>query len=103
MKLGDQPTNTLTYVCQHVFEASRSVDYVHYDKDGELLMTCCGNDHDFTDPSNVRVVGLGHLLTRDRTLLELPDLHRGAWAERSSPNHSWEVRDNAGKAGGNRE
>jgi len=94
MKLSEQPRNLATYICQHVFENSRSMDYVSYMEDGDLFISCCGNDHDFTNPAELRVVGLGHLLNRDQSLCELPDLQRGAWAERESPNYPWVVTNN---------
>ena len=89
MKLSDQSRDRAMYVCQHVFDRSRSMDYVHYDRDGEILITCSGDDHNFHDPAQVRVVGLGHLLSRDATLSHVPDLLKGAWADRVDQQQPW--------------
>jgi hypothetical protein len=33
--------------------------HVHYGDDGYILVTCSGNDHDFSDSTEIHVVGLG--------------------------------------------
>jgi hypothetical protein len=91
MKVAAQPSNRATYVCQHVFDCSRGMDYIHYDSDRDILITCSGDDHDFSNAKEVRVVGLGHLITRDPTLLDVLELHPGAWAERSEDDRRWRV------------
>jgi hypothetical protein len=70
------------------------MDYVHYDDDGDILITCSGDDHNFRDPTEVRVVGLGHLLSRDLTLNDVPDLSKGAWADRPDQQQPWRDHNN---------
>jgi hypothetical protein len=94
IKLSALPANRVIYVCVHVFDSFRDMNYVHYDYDGDLLVTCSGSDHDFTDADAVRVVGLGHLIDRDVTLLRVPELRLGARAERSERDRPWQVFDN---------
>jgi hypothetical protein len=94
MKISAQPANRATYVCQHVFDCARKMDYVRYDSDGDILVTCSGSDHDFSNAKEIHVVGLGHLTARDPTLLDVPELHSGAWAERSDSDRRWRVFNN---------
>ena len=94
MKISAQSSNRATYVCQHVFDGSRDMDYVHYDREGDILITCSGNDHDFSKAKETHVVGLGHLTARDATLLDVPELNSGAWAERSNSDRHWRVFNN---------
>src|SRR5262245_44394540 len=91
MRISTQPGNRATYVCQHVFDCSRAMDYVHVDDDGDILITCSGNDHDFSNAKEVHVVGLGHLIARDPTLLDIPQLRPGAWAERNEHGQQWRI------------
>jgi hypothetical protein len=65
------------------------MDYVLHDHDGDIQITCSGDDHDFSNPDQVHVVGLGHLIARDPTLLEVPELYRGTWTERSDIDRQW--------------
>lgn len=83
------PSNRATFVCQHVFDRSRSMDYVCYD--GDIIVTCSGSDHNFANSKEVHIVGLGHLTARDPTLLDIPELRMGAWAERSENDRRWRV------------
>ncbi len=47
----------------------------------------CGGEHDVNEVP--KVVGIGHLLERDPSLLELMDLPDDWEAERESSNHPW--------------
>jgi hypothetical protein len=67
---------------------------VHYDDDDDMLITCNGNDDDLSSAEEVHVVGLGHLIARDPTLLDIPELYSGAWAERSESDRRWRVFNN---------
>ena len=67
------------------------MDYVYWDEDRDLMITCCGDDHDFSDARQVRVVGLGHLVNRDPTLRDIPELELGEWAERSDEDRRWHL------------
>ena len=89
MRISEQPANRATYVCQHVFDRSRDMNFVYYD--GDIQITCNGADDDLSNAKEVHVVGLGHLIVRDPTLLDVPELHSGAWAERSESDRRWRV------------
>jgi len=97
MKISAQPANRATYVCQHVFDCSRDMDYVHYDGDGDIFVTCSGADHDLSNAKEVHVVGLGHLIARDPTLLDIPELSSGAWAERDESDRGWRLCNNSNR------
>ena len=70
MKLKDFPGNTVTMVCQHIFDQSRPIKLVMRDQESMLLMLCGEEDHDW-DNHRPRVVGIGHLLERDTRIGEL--------------------------------
>jgi hypothetical protein len=91
MKVSAEPANRATYVCQHVFDCSRGMNFVHYDGDGDMLITCNRGDDDLSNANEIHLVGLGHLIARDPTLLDVPELHSGAWAERSESDRRWQV------------
>ena len=80
------PTNLGVIVCKHVFEASRPVLLIAHGAEGWDFV-CGGRDHDGVD--DFHLVGVGHLLDRDRTLNECADLPRGFEAERPSAGSSW--------------
>lgn len=46
MQLCWQNPEQAVYVCQHVFEGTRSMDYIFYDHDSDILITCSGQDHE---------------------------------------------------------
>ena len=75
------------YICSHVFDASRPVLLVvREDGDWSLL---CGEFHDF-EAQLPKVVGIGHLLSRDPSLEEVLDLPDGYQAERRVVGGPWE-------------
>lgn len=92
MRISEQPNNRKTYICQHVFDCSRDMKFVHYD--GDIQILCNFSDCNLSNPDEIHVVGLGHLTARDPTLLEIPELHSGAWAERSESDRRWQVFNN---------
>ena len=95
MKISEQPNNRAIYVCQHVFDCSEKMDYIHVHSDGDILITCSGDDHNFSNAEEIHVVGLGHLTARDPTLFDVPELRPGAWAQRSERNRRWQVYNNS--------
>lgn len=76
----------MVFCCEHVFRGQRPVLYVcREDDDWQFL--CGQSDHPrSTEPV---VVGLGHLLAADPTLMELEDLPTEWEAERQSPGSPW--------------
>lgn len=91
MKLSTQPSNRAIFVCLHIFDNVRDAGFVYVDADGDIQITCSGNDHDFSNSREVHIVGLGHLINRDDTLGSIPDLQNGDWAERGTPAEAWKV------------
>ena len=75
-----------SYVCVHVFEASRPVLLVS--RAGGDWQFLCGGEHE-DRAENYRVVGKVHLLGRDPSLKDLSDLAPEWEAERSSPGGVW--------------
>jgi hypothetical protein len=94
MRISAQPANRAIYVCQHVFDRSRDMNFVYCDVDGDIQITCNGSDDDLSNAQEIHVIGLGHLTARDPTLLDIPELHSGAWAERSESDRRWRVFNN---------
>jgi hypothetical protein len=81
--------HTASYICSHIFDASRPVLLVvHEDGDWSLM---CGDGHDF-DRNPPKVVGIGHILDRDPSLSQVLDLENGFEAERRGVNEPWERR-----------
>lgn len=89
LRTGELPKNRKIYICSRVFDKLRDMNYIHHDSDGDLLITCSGSDHDFSNPEEVRVVGFGHLISRDASIKDVPDLLPGSWAERKDRNSPW--------------
>ena len=75
-----------SYVCIHVFNASKPVLYVTR-PDGDWC-ALCGDEH-AQDASQYRVVGLNHVLEHDPTLAEVLDLQPNEEAEREAVGASW--------------
>jgi hypothetical protein len=78
------------YACTHVFEGVKPVLLVSR-ADGDWCFLC-GDEHE-NAASSYRVVGIGHVVQRDRTLEALLDLPPEWEAERQSPiGHGYEPR-----------
>ncbi len=81
------------YVCRHVFDGVNPVLLVsRADVDWCFL---CGGYHK-EDASEYRVVGIGHVIGSDGTLLELHDLPSEWEAERQDKDANW-VRTSLGE------
>lgn len=78
-------TETLAYVCSHVFNDTRPILLVS--RAGGDWQCLCGGSHETGEVPNV--VGLNHLLERDKSLRELKDLPAEWEAERKSVNAPW--------------
>ena len=79
------PDNLAVYICSHVSNQERPILLVsHADGDWQFL---CGAFHDIDELP--KVVGVGHLVGRDSTLIELACLPLGEEAERLSVEHPW--------------
>jgi hypothetical protein len=75
------------YVCIHIFDEVVPVLLVCHDADGDWSLLC-GAVHD-DNADQYRVVGIGHLLERDPSLLETMDLGPGWEAERRARQSPW--------------
>ena len=80
------PRHQKAYVCIHVFESSRPVLLVTR-PDGDWCLLW-GEGHP-SDASFYRVVGIGHVLDEDPSLVETLDLPAGWDAERTSVGAPW--------------
>lgn len=74
------------YVCHHVFNGSRPVLLVSR-ADGDWCFLC-GSEHP-QDASAYKVVGIGHVLESDSSLLQLSDLPPEWEAERTEVDQEW--------------
>ena len=74
------------FICPHVFDNSRPILLVS-NEDGEFQFLC-GDEH--TKAERPRVVGIEHMLDRDRSLQALMDLPNGWYAERKEVGSPWE-------------
>jgi hypothetical protein len=85
MDFPTQP-HSKAYVCNHVFDGSRPVLLVSR-TDGDWCFLCGGRHED--NGSAYKVVGMGHVIDADQTLLQLQDLPTDREAERESINSAW--------------
>ncbi len=81
-----EPSNLAIYICNHVFDRSRSVLFVSHEENGDWQFLCGNVDH---DSDSVHVVGIGHLIADDPSLSSLADLPVNWSAERPSANDPW--------------
>jgi hypothetical protein len=75
------------YVCSHVLAAARPVLYASR-QDGDLIMSCGGDDHD-QSTDDWEVVHRGHLLELDAELDAIPDLADNEQARRAAVGEPW--------------
>lgn len=81
--------HTASFICSHVFDDTHPILLVCKD-DGEFQFLC-GGIHEGELP---RIVGLGHMIDRDRSLLELLNMDDGYAAERESVGEVWQIYKN---------
>jgi hypothetical protein len=77
--------HTPIYICSHIFNNTHPILLV-IKVGGDWQMLCAGG-HDAGEIP--RVVGLGHLLERDKTLYQILDLPDDFEAERKSLDEPW--------------
>ena len=75
------------FICEHIFKNSRDVLCVVM-RDGEPQFLCDQEDC-ILDVDHLHVVGAGHILDRDRTLLEIVDTPGDWQAERKTQKDPW--------------
>jgi hypothetical protein len=75
------------FICSHIFDATRPVLLVVRTDEGWSLL--CGDEHDWSVPDSLRLVGIGHILERDASLQQVMDLPSGYEAERQSVGAKW--------------
>ena len=80
----DKDSHVPAYVCSHVFCNERPILLVSHE-DGDWQFLCGVSDH----ADDGHVIGVGHLLERDSSLLELVDLPINWEAERIDVNMPW--------------
>lgn len=81
----DDAENAKTYSCRHVIDEGHPILRVAHDDDGDWQVLC-GEPHIVDDG---RIVCLGCMVVRDRTLLELADLPHGWGADRDRAGDPW--------------
>lgn len=80
----DRDSHTAGFVCPHIFRNERLILLVSHE-DGDWQFLCGESDH----AADGHVVGIGHLVERDPTLLDLVDLPLDWEAERANPGEPW--------------
>ena len=83
---GGWRTDQKIYICGHVFDKTRPVLYVTR-PDGDWCFLC-GEGHP-DGPGVLSVVGLGHIVDDDPTLVEILDLEANEEAERAKVGAIW--------------
>lgn len=73
------------YVCSHVFDNSKPVLLVC--KEGGDWQFLCGGNHE--EEETPRVIGIAHILERDKSLYQIMDLNDNWEAERLSSSDNW--------------
>lgn len=79
--------NLKAYVCTHVFDQTKPVLLIVHDKDDDWSFVCGGPHED--SAGAYRVVGVGHLTSRDPELDQCADLPVGFEAERLAVGQQW--------------
>lgn len=92
--LNDGFDNTMCILCIHVFDRQRSVLYAARDSyiaDGDLepVVYTCGEEDHHTSKDG-RIVGFGHLLKHDPTILAPRSIAPGQIFSRRSVDTPWE-------------
>jgi hypothetical protein len=80
--------NQASYTCIHVLEQKLPILRVAHDEDDGAWQFLCGGLH--PDTSEGRVVCLGCMVGRDKSLRELADLPQGWGANRDTVHDAWE-------------
>jgi hypothetical protein len=82
----DDPDDAAAFCCRHVTEDDRPILRVTHDQDDGAWQFLCG---DFHEADDARVVCLGCMVTRDKTLFGLADLPFGWCADRDAVDGPW--------------
>jgi len=82
VKFENLPSNLRVFVCRHVFENSRSVNYVVHE-DGDFSFLCGESDHK-QSAEDFFAVGLGHIIERDSSLRQIGSIPDSHGAERNA-------------------
>lgn len=77
--------NTAAFTCSHILDGAPILRVTHDEDDGAWQFLC-GQMHKTEDG---RVVCLGCMVERDKSLLTLADLPLGWCADRDSTNSNW--------------
>jgi hypothetical protein len=84
---------TAVFTTKFVINNNSSITYVtHEENDGDWVFLSADEFEHFEDV--VMIVGLGQILERDNSLLELADMPEGYCAERESKESKWVIRKN---------
>ncbi|MES9901603.1 MAG: hypothetical protein ABW168_02840 [Sedimenticola sp.] len=77
------------YVCPHVFNDEKPVLDAVRDPDGYWQFFC--GDPSCPENTEPKLVGVGHLINRDKTIDELAKLEVASYAERKSVKSPWRI------------
>ena len=79
MRLEEQPDNTVTYVCGHVFEGSRPAKKVIYEESYDIQVLCGLQDH-IGEYELPKLIGLSEALSKIEENIPLLEMIAGQQA-----------------------
>jgi hypothetical protein len=88
MKKFKESLDTAVFTTQYVIESKSVIVYVCHDDDGDWQFH--GAEDDISE-DEMRVVGLGEIITLDNTILDISDLPIGFEAIRKDINSPWTI------------
>jgi hypothetical protein len=83
----NEPLNTAVFTTTHVVRNNSPIVYVSHDEDGSWQFF--GNEP--VSVKDAMVVGLGEIISLDKTILQIADLSIGFSAHRDSQKNKWEI------------
>ncbi len=87
-ELTEKEYHIAVFICSHVFEKTSPILYVCKDDD-EFQFLCAGLHYGDERP---RIVGLGHMVDSDKSILDILHIANGEEAERGSVAEEWTIR-----------
>lgn len=88
MKKFKEPLTTAVFTTKYVLENGSAIVYIYHDGDGDWQFH--GAEDNISD-SDMRVVGLGEIISMDNTVLQIADLPLGFEAIRKDKQDDWNI------------
>lgn len=88
MKKFKEPLNTAVFTTKYVLENASTIVYVYHDEEGDWQFH--GAEDNILE-DDMRVIGLGEVISMDITVLDISDLPIGFEAIRKDKEDSWNI------------